>query len=177
MGLAITAREFWLLFHLVVGVILIHGFLEGMFGLYHLSKGALSFKRLRRVLITLWAMAIAAWATVISGTWKVYAWYRAKPSDEADLLDYPRSYLLANPDINQWHKFGMEWKEHVGWLTPILVTAVAFVLFYYGSQLIKHQLLRRSLMVMLVVAFAAAVISGGLGAAINKIAPNTFLDL
>lgn len=27
----------------------------------------------------------------------------------------------------RWHDFGMEWKEHVGWLVPLLLTAVAFL--------------------------------------------------
>ena len=32
----------------------------------------------------------------------------------------------------------MEWKEHIAWMAPFLATSVAFVILYYGIQLIRH---------------------------------------
>jgi hypothetical protein len=38
----------------------------------------------------------------------------------------------------------MEWKEHIAWLSPILATTVAFIVVYYGTQLIRHNRVRRT---------------------------------
>ncbi len=116
-------------------------------------------------------MAVASWLTVITGTYIVYPWYRAKPPSDADLTEFPRSYLLANENLVQWHKFGMEWKEHVAWLSPILATAVAYVVLRYGIQLSKDNRLRRAVMVMFVLAFVTAAVAGLFGALITKAAP------
>src|SRR6266540_2347406 len=67
-------------------------------------------ERLRRLKVGVVAMAAVAWLTVISGTWIVYPWYRAKGPDSS------RSQLLANPSTKDWHEFGMEWKEHIAWI-------------------------------------------------------------
>jgi hypothetical protein len=53
---------------------------------------------------------------VITGTRVVYPWYRDPAPDS------PRSVLLADEATVDWHEFGMEWKEHVAWLSPILAT-------------------------------------------------------
>jgi hypothetical protein len=86
-------------------------------------------------------MAIAAWATVVTGTWIVYPWYRSKAPTS------PKSQLVANPGTANWHNFGMEWKEHIAWIAPLPATAVAFGVTYYGRDLIKHQRIRKALMV------------------------------
>jgi hypothetical protein len=110
-------------------------------------------------------MAVAAWGTVISGTWVVYPWYRE------DIADSPRSLLLADPDLEEWHHFGMEWKEHVAWLSPVLATVVAFVVLYYGTGLARHDRVRRTTLVLFVLAFLFAAIAGLFGALITKAAP------
>ena len=122
--------------------------------------------------IGVFSMAAIAWLTVITGTWIVYPWYRAAPpAGTEDLTDYPRSLLLSDPDTDQWHKFGMEWKEHVAWVSPILATAVAFIVLYYGKQLIVDKNLRYASIVLWVLAFASAAVAGLLGAFITKSAP------
>ncbi|MGH2673515.1 MAG: hypothetical protein ACRDHC_11115, partial [Actinomycetota bacterium] len=85
----------------------------------------------------------------------------------------PRDFLTSDVSGStaSWHTFGMEWKEHVAWISPLLATAVAFVVTYYGARLIKHQGLRRALMVLFVVSFATAGVAGLFGAFINKVAP------
>jgi VIT1/CCC1 family predicted Fe2+/Mn2+ transporter len=67
----------------------------------------------------------------------------------------------------------MEWKEHISWAAPILATAVAFVVSYYGPRLIGRPWLRAAVITMFVAAFAAAAVGGVFGAFLNKIAPIT----
>jgi hypothetical protein len=110
-------------------------------------------------------MAVAAWGTVITGTWIVYPWYRDPAKDS------PKSLLLADPKTADWHDFGMEWKEHIAWMSPILATVVAFIVVYYGTSLIRHDRVRRTAMTLFVLAFAFAAVAGAFGAFITKVAP------
>jgi hypothetical protein len=110
-------------------------------------------------------MAVAAWGTVLTGTWVVYPWYR----DTAQTS--PRSTLLADPATADWHHFGMEWKEHIAWLSPILATVVAFIVVYYGTNLIRHDRVRKTAITLFVLAFGFAAVAGMLGALITKVAP------
>jgi hypothetical protein len=67
----------------------------------------------------------------------------------------------------------MEWKEHMAWLSPMLATAVAFIVLYYGDQLIRHRRVRRTAITLFVLAFAFAAMAGAFGAFITKVAPVT----
>ena len=116
-------------------------------------------------------MAAIAWATVITGTYFVYPAYRAKPPAGADLIQYPRSYLLSNPGTAEWHSFGMEWKENVAWIAPIAATAVAFLITAYGSKLAREPRIRRAAIWFLSLSFVAAGIAGIMGAFLTKVAP------
>lgn len=116
-------------------------------------------------------MAVVAWLTVLTGTYIIYPWYRAKPPQGADLALYPRSYLLSRPELAAWHTFGMEWKEHIAWVTPILATAVAYVVLRYGRRLADTPEIRQGLMILFTIAFAAAGVAGLFGAFITKVAP------
>jgi hypothetical protein len=165
----LTQREIWMMVHLGLSALLIHAFAEGML---RLRRG----ERLRRLAAATGAMAIVAWLTVLSGTWVIYPWYRAKPAAQANLAEFPRAYLLADPHLAQWHAFGMEWKEHVAWFSPMLATTVAWIVLRHGPQLAQEARLRRLVRVLFAVAFSATVVAGALGAFINKVAPNTFLD-
>lgn len=170
MGIAVTPRLLFLLSHLGMGALFLHSFIEGV-------RGLLRPEHVRRLMYGVATMGVLAWLTVLSGTWLVYPGYRAKPVQGADLLNYPQAYLVAHPQIAYWHNFGMEWKEHAGWLAPILTTAVAFVVFRYADQLQKDVRLRRVLIGMFAVAFFAAFVAATLGVFINKVAPNLFLML
>ena len=175
--MALTDRELWAVIHgLVLGTLFLLAFPAGLVGLWSLKQKYLTTEgvqeRMPRLLIGGWVMAIVAWATVITGTWIVYPWYRAAPPEGTeDLTDYPRSLLLSDPDTEQWHKFGMEWKEHVAWISPMLATAVAFVILYYGVQLVQRPEMRRPLLMLFTLAFGAAGIAGLFGAFITKAAP------
>ncbi len=168
----LTDRETWTVLHgMILGATFLLAFAGGLAGLYSLRPELLTVtglrERLPRLTIGTWIMAIVAWLTVLSGTYVVYPWYRdaAKTS--------PRSLILADPTKAEWHNFGMEWKEHVAWIAPILATAVAFVVVYYGMRLAQDEGMRRVLVVLFVLAFGAAAIAGLFGAFINKVAPIT----
>jgi hypothetical protein len=103
--------------------------------------------------------------TVITGTWIVYPWYRE------DIPTSPRSRLLADASTADWHAFGMEWKEHIAWISPILATAVAFIVLYYGTNLIRHDRVRKTAMTLFTLSFAMALVAGAFGAFIIKVAP------
>ena len=168
--MSISARETWTVLHgMIFGAVFLLAFAGGLAGLYSLRPAWVTVdgiqERISRLKVGMWAMALVAWGTVMTGTFIVYPWYRA--SDPASA----RSILLADPTTAQWHNFGMEWKEHVGWLAPIAASVVAFAVTYYGPALAKKVGERRALMVFFVVAFAAAGIAGLFGAVLNKVAP------
>ena len=178
-----TDREFWAVAHgLGLGTLFLIAFAGGFAGLYSLKTRYLTeegiAERTPRLLIGTWVMAIVAWLTVYTGTFIVYPWYRAKPTEGLDttvqsdaLADFPRYWLLASEKTAEWHKFGMEWKEHVAWLAPYLATAVAFAVLYYGAQLAHRGEIRRALVIFFTLAFLAAGAAGMFGAFITKAAP------
>lgn len=178
-----TDRELWTVLHgLVLGTLFLLAFGGGLAGLYSLQARYLTdegiAERTARLLIGSWGMAIIAWLTVITGTFIAYPWYRAAPPEAIDrtvqspeLLDYPRYWLLASDSTAEWHRFGMEWKEHVAWIAPFLATAVAFAVLYYGAQLVRRGEIRRAAIVFFTLAFVAAGVAGLFGAFITKAAP------
>jgi len=173
----LTFREAWTMIH---GVLFGGGFLLAFTGglalLYNLKADALTATGARRhvrwlKLATLVLAALACLA-VLSGTYISYPWYRATPPEGVtDLTPYPRSYLKADPNLEFWHTFGMEWKEHIAWFSPLLATAVAFVVWHYGEYLGRDSQLRQGLIVLFVLAFVAAGVAGLLGMLVTKAAP------
>jgi hypothetical protein len=166
----LTYKEWWGIVHgMVFGAVFLLAFAGGLAELHSLRPAAETPAGLRdathRIGIGVTTMAVAAWATVVSGTWVVYPWYRDPAAAS------PRSTLLADPGTADWHTFAMEWKEHVAWLSPLLATAVAFLVLYYGRSLAANPRLRRIAMAMFVAAFSAAAVAGALGALITKAAP------
>jgi hypothetical protein len=187
----ITPRETWTVIHgLVLGSVFLLAFAGGLAGLWSLRPRLITTEGLRermtRLNVGVWAMAVTAWATVITGTWIIYPWYRAPLAVVGDdpfagcagvvkptATCSPRDFLLSNVSgtTGAWHTFGMEWKEHVAWAAPMLATAAAFLITYYGPRLVARPWARAMVIVMFVGAFAAAVVGGVFGAFLNKIAP------
>src|SRR6266508_5504134 len=170
--MALTDRELWTVIHgMVLGSLFLLAFAGGLAGLYSFRWNLVTptgvRERLPRLEIGTSVMALAAWLTVITGTWIVYPWYRAAVPTS------PRSMLLADPSTAEWHTFGMEWKEHVAWFAPIIATVVAFAVFYYGPRLAKEPGMRKVLIALFIIAFATAGVAGLFGAFINKAAPIT----
>jgi hypothetical protein len=171
----LTFRELWTVLHgMAFGAFYLLAFSGALAGLYSLQPGWISpagaIERARRLKIGLWTMAAASWLTVISGTWIVYIWYRAKPPAGADLTAYPKALLVSKAATAGWHNFGMEWKEHIAWLAPILITSAAFLVQRYGKRLVDMAQVRRIVIALLAASFAAAAVAGTLGAFINKAA-------
>lgn len=187
----LNSREIWTVVHgLVFGTLFLLAFAGGLAGLWSLRPGLMTTEgikeRMGRLYVGVWVMAAAAWGAVITGTWIVYPWYRVKLAPVGDnvyagCVDAivpgpscsPRDFLKSNVsgETDLWHIFGMEWKEHISWAAPILATAAAFLIAYYGPRLIARPWLRAAVIVMFVGAFAAALVGGAFGAFLNKIAP------
>jgi hypothetical protein len=170
--MSFTSREWWGLIHgMGLGALFLLAFGGGLAGLYSLKPALITpegvAERMRRMKVGVVAMAVTAWLTVLTGTFIVYPWYREMAPDSA------RSKLLANPATKDWHQFGMEWKEHIAWISPILATVVAFIVLYYGTNLIRHDRVRRTAIILFVLAFVFAGIAGAFGAFITKVAPVT----
>ncbi len=175
--MSVTFRESWGVIHgLIFGALFLLAFSGGMYSLYGLRSQWLTAEGLREKASSLkiwtWVMAVVGWLAVITGTYIVYPWYRAKPPEgTTDLSTFPHSFLLADEKVAGWHEFGMEWKEHVAWLVPIAATIVAYIVSKYGPDLAKEPKIRNAAMWFFVIAFAAAAVAGGLGAFITKAAP------
>jgi hypothetical protein len=187
----LSSRETWTVIHgLVFGTLFLLAFAGGLAGLWSLRPGLLTTEgikeRMKRLYIGVWVMAAAAWGAVVTGSWIVYPWYRVKlapvgdnayagcadaivPNASCSPRDFLKSNVSGQTDL--WHNLGMEWKEHVSWAAPILATAAAFLVVYYGPRLISRPWLRAAVVTMFVAAFAAAVVGGAFGAFLNKIAP------
>jgi len=163
----LTYREWWSLVH---GFVFGGGFLLSFAGvaivLYGLRRRDLTDEGIARHVLWLRlgsaAMAVAAWGTVILGTWVIYPWYRTGGA---------KAGLRASSQTSGWDRFGMEWKQHLAWLAPFLATTVAFLALYYGPRLARDPRLRRLALGLLVGAFGAASIAALFGALITKMSP------
>jgi hypothetical protein len=181
----ITDREFWTLVHgMGFGAAYLLAFAGGLAGLYSLQERLVTVEgvteRIRRLRGGIIVMAVLVWLTVIVGTYVVYPWYRAAPPKSIDtkaqseeLRAYPRYWLLASEETAEYHDFGMEWKEHVAWIAPMLATVVAFAVIRYGKQLSQNRKARYMIIALFFLSFAVAGIAGVLGALITKAAPLT----
>jgi hypothetical protein len=171
----ISIREIWTNFHgMILGALFLLSFGGAIAELYDLRPAWLtetgSTAVTRRLKWGLWSMALLAWLTVISGTWLIYIWYRAKPVAGANLSEFPRYFLLSKPETEKWHSFAMEWKEHITWMAPLILTSVAYTVQYYGQQLRELPRFRKVLLCLLAIGFLTAAVGGVFGALINKFA-------
>jgi hypothetical protein len=168
----LTTRQLFFLTHSTLGIIIVHAFGGGLGTL--LTSGDSRMKDRIRKLSTA-ALAVVAWLASGIGTWFGYAGYRAKMPPGANIEMYPREYLLHTPQLAFWETFAMEWKVHIGWTTPFLATAVAFTALRYRRRLVADRLVRKVMTIMLLLAFAGALVAAGLGAVVNVTAPNDFM--
>lgn len=168
----LTSGQFYFMLHVALGVLFVHAYAGSMVTL--LRQSPTPRQQTVRTVSTV-GLAAVAWVTVLIGTWLVYPGYRADPAPGTDLVDYPRASLTADPDTEIWHHFGMEWKEHVGWLVPFLATAVAYLAIRHRSLLNRDRQVRTGAAVLSTLAFGFSVVAAGLGAVINAVAPNQFL--
>ena len=171
-GRLVTVRQLFFIAHSLFGLLIVHAFAAGLGTLCTTTDSPLK-QRVRKLSTA--SMAVVAWLASVTGTWFVYAGYRADAPPGADLQMYPRQYLLSSPHLRFWETFAMEWKMHVGWITPFLATAVAFVALRYGKRLVADVQVRKMLTNLFVIAFAIAMILVVLGSLVNVAAPNDFM--
>jgi len=154
---------------MIFGALFLLSFGGGLAGLWSLRPELVTeagiVDRVRRLKIGMVSMAVAAWGTVLTGTWIVYPWYRANGPGSA------KSILLANANTAGWHNFGMEWKEHIAWLSPLLATLAAFIVVVMGARLAKERKIVKAVMTIFILAFGIAAIAGLFGALITKASP------
>ncbi|MEO6776123.1 MAG: hypothetical protein ABI467_24400 [Kofleriaceae bacterium] len=172
----VTYKVFWTALHgMALGAVFLLLFSGGVVAILNLGSVGLTpdatRRPLRRLAIASWCMAMFAWGAVILGTYCVYPWYRATPPAGSTLTSYPKYLLLSRPQTAAWHGFGMEWKEHIAWLAPMLITAVAAVVTCHGRLLVRDARLRRVVLVLFTAAFFCASVAGVCGALLNKAAP------
>ena len=172
-----TERQVWTMFHGIVlggGLLLVSPIvLNALWILRPDWVSKVGIERLvRRLRVGSWVMAIFTWSAVLTGLLIVLPWYRATPpQNPADLAHFPQAYLLANPNLAAWHTYWGLWKQHIGLITPLLATSIAYVATRYGAQLAEERELRRILVVVATILFALIVVAAILGALINKLAP------
>lgn len=175
-GLTISIRDAWAVLHgMGLGALYLLAYTGGWIGLAGLRRDRLSElglqARMRSLKLWLRGMALVSWATVLSGTVRVYPWYRrTPPPGTPPITPDSKRVLLENPRTAGWRRFGMEWKEHVAWIAPIASTAVAGAVTQRGTALADHPEERHALLAWRHVSFLAAAVAGVLGAFINKAA-------
>ncbi len=160
---------------------MIHGIVLGGGALMALAAALFSMRSMRTVATPEQSRALAQlmvfiaatlWLAVLVGTYVIFPIYRVTPPEGAtDLSQFPRAFLLANPDTAWLHAFAMEIKEHVPWIASMLATAVAFVGVRYRSQVPNDAPLRNMAITLLAVCFALISVVGLLGIFVNKVAP------
>src|SRR5436309_15086824 len=100
--MTLTVRETCAALHgMIFGALFLLAFAGGFAGLYSFRPALMTpqgiIERTRRLIFGTWAMAIIAWATVISGSWIVCRWYRAAGATS------PKSILIRRLHIRQRH--------------------------------------------------------------------------
>lgn len=166
----LTDREIWALAHgLLIGGPFLLAFTGGLVALHGLRAEFLTpegiRERVAQLRVGATAMAGLAWATVLTGTWVLLPWYRE------DSPDSPQSILLSDPDTRLWHEFADVWKTHVAHMAPILATAAAALVLYYGPALARDRLARNVVLVFFLGSFAVASVAALIGALVTRVAP------
>ena len=118
------------------------------------------------------AALLSGWLAVLTGTFLIYPWYRAAPPRTGgDLGLYPKFRFLADPHTAALHTFGMEWKEHVGFIAPIAMTAAVYIWLRYRGRLQGQRVLRNGVLLFAGAALFATAVAAVVGALLNKAAP------
>jgi hypothetical protein len=166
----LTYREIWALIHgLMIGGPFLLAFAGALVALAGLRADYLTadgiHDRVKQLRIGTCVMAAMAWTIVLIGVWVLLPWY------SEDTPDSPRSRLLADPSTRQWHELADVWKTHVAFMSPILATAAAALVAYYGPDLARDRTVRNIVLALLLAAFAVASLAALLGSLVTRAAP------
>lgn len=166
----LTNREIWALVHgMLIGGPFLLAFTGGLVAVVslradHLTAQAIH-ERVARLRIGLCVLAALAWTIVLTGTWVLLPWY-AEDSPRS-----PRSILLSDPRTRQWHEFADVWKTHVAFMAPILATAAAALVVYYGRAVARDRTVRTLVLSLFLGAFAVAGLAALIGSLVTRAAP------
>ena len=166
----LTTREIWALVHgLVIGGPLLLAFAAVLVSLYGLRSELLTAEgvrdRVAQLRLGAGVMAVMSWTIVAIGTWVLLPWYRE------DSPESPQSILVADPGTRQWHEFADVWKTHVAFMAPILATAAAVLVLYYGRTLARDRTARNLALALFVGAFAVTSLAALIGSLVTRVAP------
>jgi hypothetical protein len=166
----LTNRELWALVHgLVIGGPFLLAFAAVLVSLHGLRSELLTAEgvseRVGQLRLAGGVMALMAWTIVVIGTWVLLPWYAE------DDPDSPRSVLLSDPGTRQWHEFADVWKTHVAYMSPILATAAATLVVYYGRTLARDRSLRNLVFALFLAAFAVSSLAALIGSLVTRAAP------
>ena len=169
-AMELTTREIWALVHgLVIGGPLLLAFAAVLVSLYGLRSELLTAEgvrdRVRQLRLGAGVMVAMSWAIVLIGTWVLLPWYREDSPDSA------RSILVADPGTRQWHEFADVWKTHVALMAPMLATAAATLVAYYGRTLARDRTVRNLALALFVGAFAVTSLAALIGSLVTRAAP------
>lgn len=166
----LSTREIWALVHgLVIGGPLLLAFAAVLVSLHGLRAELLTpdgvRERVAQLRLGTAAMAVMSWAIVAIGTWVLLPWYRE------DSPESPQSILLSDSATRQWHEFADVWKTHVAFMAPILATAAATLVAYYGGALARDRTARSVVLALFAGAFAVASLAALIGSLVTRAAP------
>ena len=166
----LTQREIWAVVHgLLIGGPFLLAFAGGLVALAGLRADQLTTEgiqvRVRQLRIGTCLMAGMAWTIALIGIWVLLPWYAE------DTPDSPRSLLLADSSTRQWHEFADVWKTHVAFMAPILATAAAALVVYYGPTVARDRTVRNVIFTLFVAAFAVASLAAVIGSLVTRVAP------
>ena len=154
---------------LLIGGPFLLAFTGGLVALHGLRSELLTGKGIRERVMQLRlgasAMAVLAWATVLTGTWVLLPWY------QEDSPDSPRSVLLSDPNTRFWHEFADVWKTHVAHMAPVFATSAAALVLYYGPSLARDRTARNVVLALFLAAFAVASVAAVIGSLVTRAAP------
>ena len=166
----LTTRDIWALVHgLVIGGPFLLAFTAVLSSLHGLRSELLTAEGVRERVAQLrlagGVMALMSWTIVAIGTWVLLPWYRE------DSPESPRSVLLSDPGTRQWHEFADVWKTHVAFMAPILATAAAALVVYYGRTLARDRAVRNLVLALFLGAFAVSSLAALIGSLVTRAAP------
>jgi hypothetical protein len=169
-AMELTTREIWALVHgLVIGGPLLLAFAAVLVSLYGLRSELLTPEGVRERVLQLrlgaGVMAVMLWTIVLIGTWVLLPWYSEGSPDS------PRSILVADPGTRQWHEFADVWKTHVAFMAPMLATAAATLVAYYGRTLARDRTVRNLALALFIGAFAVTSLAALIGSLVTRVAP------
>ena len=166
----ITTRELWALAHgMLIGGPFLLAFTGALVALNGLRAEYLTAagirERVAQLRLGTTVMAAMAWAVVLSGVWVLLPWYRE------DTPTSPQSVLLSDPGTRQWHEFADVWKTHVAYMAPMLASAAAVLVGYYGRELAHDRTVRNLVLGLVLGAFAVASLAAIIGSLVTRAAP------